>query len=354
MFPAASFTFFQIAPVPTRTMTGKGHEMKHVAALLTAALLLTSCTDTTPPTPAPEPGQVTPTPSFTLTVPASLSVPLGQAVTLTPQVSLGSYSGSVSLDATAPGLSVTRSGDSFILTPTATGSYAVTVTARGSDGQTKTGVTVVTVTSAEQPQPQPQPKPVFLPGAGAPVGSGDGTKEGTVYVSPSAQEVEVLNLVNEVRTKGTLNGTPATAGTCVDGNFSPRPALTYNGLFAYAARKHADYTANVGWEAHSESQTGSPYFYGSFPRNRVVRAYKEQAGLDKSYFGDNNTYDGGELATAGRSNASEAVDGWLHSSSHCTALMDPSLKQMGSGMATGPVNVPAGLWGSGWVLVVSR
>ncbi|GGI88207.1 CAP domain-containing protein [Deinococcus wulumuqiensis] len=324
--------------------------MKYAFPLLTLTLLLTGCTDITTPNPNPGDGGgvVTPIGSFTLSVPASLSVPLGQAVTLTPQVSLSNYSGSVSLDASAPGLNLTRNGDSFLLTPTATGSYAVTVTARGSDGQTQTAVTVVTVTSAEQPQPQPQPqpKPVFLPGAGAPVGSGDGTKEGTVYVSPSAQEVEVLNLVNEVRTKGTLNGTPATAGTCVDGGFSPRPALTYNGLFAFAARKHAAYMSNVGYEGHSESQTGSPFFYGATPRDRVVRAYRELAGLDKNYVGENDTYAGGELAGVGTNSptAFAMVNWWMHSSAHCTALMDSTIRQFGAGHQKGVLSTNQDLW----------
>lgn len=312
-------------------------------SLLTASLLLMGCTDVTPPN--PEPGQETPIGSFVLTVPASLSVALGQALTLTPQVSLNSYSGTVTLDALAPGLAIARSGDSFILTPVATGSYAVTVTARGSDGQTKTGVTVVTVTSG---QPEPQPKPVFLPGAGAPVGSGDGTKEGAVYVSPSAQEVEVLSLVNEVRTKGTLQGAPATAGTCVDGSFSPRPALTYNGLFAFAARKHAEYLANAGYgDGHNETQTGSPYFYGANMTARVQRAYSEQAGLSTPFYGS-------EISTAARNDAQEAVKAWLVSPVHCQVLMRADYKQMGSGMATGPLNPSQGFWGTTWVMVFSR
>lgn len=318
--------------------------------LLTFTLLLTGCTDITTPPPTPDPGQVTPVGSFTLSVPASLSVAPGQAVTLTPQVSLGSYSGTVTLDVLAPGLAVTRSGDSFILAPTATGSYAVTVTARGSDGQVKTGVTVVTVTAAQppQPQPEPQPKPVFLPAPGAAVGSGDGTKEGTVYVSPSAQEAEVLALVNEVRTKGTLQGAPATAGTCVDSSFSPRPALTYNGLFAFAARKHAEYLANAGYgDGHNETQTGSPYFYGANMTARVQRAYSEQAGLSTPFYGS-------EISTAARNDAQEAVKAWLVSPVHCQVLMRADYKQMGSGMATGPLNPSQGFWGTTWVMVFSR
>lgn len=333
--------------------------------ILTAALLgLSACNDVTTPEP-PNGGNngggvVTPEPqgTFTLTVPSALVLEVGQTTTITPEIGLNSYSGQVTLDITASGLGLIRNGNTVTVTALNPGGFTVTVTARGSDGQTKTAITQVTVIAATQPggNNQPQPKPLYLPTIGAVVGSGDGTKEGTVYVSPSAQETELLALVNEVRTKGTVHGQPATAGTCVDGSWSPRPALTYNGLHAYAARKHAAYMSNVGYEGHNETQTASPFFYGSLPRDRVVRTYREQAGLTKDYLGDNNTYDGGELVVSGTSwgQPFDAINWWLHSPLHCAALMEPETRQMGTGYAYSVPNVPQKRWGHAWALIVSR
>lgn len=128
----------------------------------------------------------------------------------------------------------------------------------------------------------PTDKPLYVPVAGAAVGSGDGTKEGTVYIVPTAEDIQFLNFVNEVRTKGTLNGVDITKGTCVEGSFIPLNSLTYNGLFAFAARKHADYVVFNDISSHNETDSSSPYFYGATVRDRVQRAYLEQAGLSKS------------------------------------------------------------------------
>ena len=199
------------------------------------------------------------------------------------------------------------------------------------------------------PTPTTTPKPLFIPIPGALVGSGDGTKEGTVYVSPTADEIEVMKLVNEVRTKGTVNGVPATAGTCVDGTWKALPALTYNGLFAYAARKHADYLKNVGYVTHEELDSGSPYFYGAVPRDRVIRAYRELANLEKSYTGTNSTADGGELAGFGYAGAQDMVKGWLNSTGHCQALMNAGITQVGAASNTIPDP-----YVRTWALIVGR
>lgn len=177
----------------------------------------------------------------------------------------------------------------------------------------------------------PTDKPLYIPGAGAAVGSGDGTKEGTVYIVPTAEDIQLLTLVNEVRTKGTLNGVDITKGTCVDGSFTPLNALTYNGLFAYAARKHAEYVVRNESVTHYEDDSNSPYFYGATVRDRVQRAYLEQAGLNKVYQGDNTTTYGGELLAPIAGDASETVLDFMHSPNHCRAMMRLGLTDIGTG-----------------------
>lgn len=179
----------------------------------------------------------------------------------------------------------------------------------------------------------PTDKPLYVPGAGAAVGSGDGTKEGTIYVIPTAEDIQLLTLVNEIRTKGTLNGVDITKGTCVDGSFTPLNALTYNGLFAYAARKHADYVVFNDTGEHSELNSSSPYFYGTTVRERVQRAYLEQAGLNKAYQGDNSTPYGGELLAPVAPEVPQAILAFMHSPSHCKAMMRVGLTDIGTGYA---------------------
>ena len=178
------------------------------------------------------------------------------------------------------------------------------------------------------PTPTPTPKPLFIPIPGALVGSGDGTKEGTVYVSPTADEIAILNGINEVRTKGTLNGVPVTAGTCVDGTWKALPALTYNGLFAYAARKHADYIQATGEYDHVESQTGAPTFYGANPTDRVARAYREKGVENPPSVAE--VLD--KVLNVGGEESIQTVNVWMQSAPHCRILMRSDVKEFGAGV----------------------
>lgn len=206
------------------------------------------------------------------------------------------------------------------------------------------------------PAPAPAPTTVFIPEASAAVGTGDGTVLGKVYVSPTTQEVEIMRLVNEVRTKGTLNGVDAIAGSCVEGTFTPgtlRP-LTYNGLYAYAARKHAVYMSEVGYEFHSETQSSSPQYYGATVRDRVIRAYKEQAGLTKTYpdhGSTNHTAYGGEYVVTGRSTPEQAMRAWMESPGHCSGIMNPAKTMFAAGHALGPLETSANRWGHSWAII---
>ena len=175
------------------------------------------------------------------------------------------------------------------------------------------------------PQPQPQPAAPFIPAAGAAVGTGDGTKLGTVYVSPNAQEVEFMTLLNEVRTKGTVNGVDVRAGTCLagvqPGTLKP---LTYNGVMAYASRKHSTYLGTWGFEGHDELNTAHPNFYGASYADRVTRAHQELAG---GIFPNA----GGEIVTANGNQASQAIDAFLHSLPHCQILAQNNIASIGVG-----------------------
>lgn len=281
--------------------------MKRFVLLALSATLLASC------------GPDTPTPAtFKLSLsPQSLTVTAAGTGSVTASITTsGGYSQTVTYSATPDvGLSVTQAGNVFTVNGagSSVGNHTLTVKATGADGQVQVATAQITVQGSSA---------LFIPAAGAPVGSGNGTKEGTVYVSPNAQEVEILNLVNEVRTKGTVNGVNVIAGSCVAANFTSLSALKYDGLLAYAARKHAEYVVNVGDEGHVETYTSSPYFYGANPSLRAQKAYLDLAGLQVA--------GAGEVAGSYVS-AADMVRGWIADPAHCQVLMDPLNTSMGSG-----------------------
>ncbi|MFN4249913.1 CAP domain-containing protein [Deinococcus sp.] len=198
------------------------------------------------------------------------------------------------------------------------------------------------------PTPDPVPTTIFIPSAGAASGSGDGTITGTVRISPSVQEVELLTLANELRTKGTVNGQDFTAGTCVDGTFrkDTLQPLTFHGLLSYAARKHSTYLSEVGYDGHVELQPESPFFYSATRGDRLNRAYADH-GLDPLGITP------GEVLATGytRPNATAALRDWMSSPSHCKILMWDSTKFMGAGYHYSEPNTAANRWGHSWTMM---
>ncbi|GAA5533868.1 CAP domain-containing protein [Deinococcus aluminii] len=170
---------------------------------------------------------------------------------------------------------------------------------------------------------------VFLPEAGAAVGSGNGTVEGTVRVSPSAEEVEVMRLVNEVRTKGTLNGQDAIKGSCVEATFQPntlRP-LSYSGTLAHAAIQHSIYQSQEAVGGHEETRTTSPYFYGAMPWDRFARSRALFGGPSRGV---------GENVLGGAESALQAMQVWMTSPGHCRNIMDEEYNVIGVGYRLNP------------------
>lgn len=201
-------------------------------------------------------------------------------------------------------------------------------------------------TPTPEPTPPTTPTPVppkdlgpgafFLPEPGAAIGSGNGTILGTVYVTPTADEVELMRLINEVRTKGTVNGADAITGTCAQ-NLGPMNALTYNGVTSYAARKHAAYMDAIGTidESHYENQTEHPAFYGKTPTDRTNRALNELA----AYTGVLGTGEviGYDFTT---NDPARTVRGLLNSPAHCAVVMSATNNTVGSHVATFSKRIP--------------
>ncbi|MDO4262643.1 MAG: CAP domain-containing protein [Deinococcus sp.] len=215
------------------------------------------------------------------------------------------------------------------------------------------------------------PQQPYLPVAG--VGADSGLHPLSAgAATPSAQEAELLKLINEVRTLGTLGGKSVIAGSCAETSFAPRrlAPLTYSGVLAQAASKHAQYMGQVGYQGHDESAelaAGSSFFYGASRQDRVQRSVTE-AGLSPTYdfvasnSGENvaggtpgQTDDGG--MTTGYATPREVMEAWIKSPAHCRNLMNPAWDFVGTAYhqrAEPNVHVQPRLHQHSWVQVFGR
>ena len=122
--------------------------------------------------------------------------------------------------------------------------------------------------------------------------------------SYAENEAMLLDLVNEARSRGgQCDGTPT----------NPVPDLQVAPALRCAARLHATYLADAQQLSHEGDG-------GSSTLARVDRA--EYDGIPKH-----------ELLAADFTDPSAVLDAWLQSPSHCRALYDPMLVELGIGYA---------------------
>lgn len=195
---------------------------------------------------------------------------------------------------------------------------------------------------------------------------GQGTQPGGVtppaanYTPPSTPiitqldtEAQVMVLINELRTKGTLGGDDSVRnGTCA-ANWRPVPPLTFHGGLHFAARKHADYlahefvqTGDVAPSAHVQNNPGNPHFSGRNFDDRIARAFAEHGFAPLSRIGE---------AVAFNRNARDTVLAWLYSPGHCAAMLHRDFNQGAVGMgSTGGVYSGPYYVAHTWVLKLGR
>lgn len=118
-------------------------------------------------------------------------------------------------------------------------------------------------------------------------------------VAPDIKQA-MLNRVNSIRTAG-----------CDCGNtvYPPVQKLTINTELSAAALAHAEDMYRQNYFSHVSPQ-------GISPEERVTAA-----GYPGDFIAEN--------IAAGCTTVNEAVDAWLHSSSHCEALMKSEANEMG-------------------------
>ena len=110
----------------------------------------------------------------------------------------------------------------------------------------------------------------------------------------------MLNRVNSIRTTGC---------TCGDTVYPPVQTLTINTELSDAAFAHAQDMYRQNYFSHLSPQ-------GISPEERVTAA-----GYSGNFLAEN--------IAAGCVTVNEAIDAWLHSRSHCEALMKSEANEMG-------------------------
>lgn len=171
----------------------------------------------------------------------------------------------------------------------------------------------------------------------------------------AAQEKRAFELVNEARTHGTLAGKPIDPNTtCLKSHPAGVQAVLPVEAARIAAMAHARYLGNMGMSAHAQPVKDEIYFYGSTFSNRIERAIKEAIATKGEYnIADENVYAG--PAESAEAEAISAVDGWLHSPSHCSSMMNPLHRYAGisvfhSNLKAGPTGLT--VYPTNWVLAL--
>ncbi len=118
----------------------------------------------------------------------------------------------------------------------------------------------------------------------------------------TAFEDEVLRLVNQKRAAG---------ASCGGTYYGPAPALTYDERLRCSARKHSKDMGVNNFMSHTGSN-------GSTPWQRINNAGYIYASA-------------AENVAAGYSSPTAVVSGWMTSAGHCTNIMNPNLKHLGTG-----------------------
>ncbi|MBV8144349.1 MAG: CAP domain-containing protein [Gammaproteobacteria bacterium] len=139
--------------------------------------------------------------------------------------------------------------------------------------------------------------------------------------APAVLASEALQLVNEVRSRGTRCGQHA---------FGPAPPLSLSGTLGTVAFGHAADMADHDYFEHRDLN-------GQSPADRV-----RAAGYREKLVGENIAY--------GPKSVEEVVQGWLDSPGHCENIMDPRFAEMGIASASGRT----GRHGLYWVQVFAE
>lgn len=158
------------------------------------------------------------------------------------------------------------------------------------------------------------------------------TEQATLPSAPTELNAELLTLLNEVRTQGTVRGQNVIPGSCAESTFQPGrlAPLRFNPRAAHTAQKHAQYLFEVGYEAHAERNTQHPTFTGA--------TLKDRWHATLNTFGPQPWTLIGENVAGGQESAAQVTRDWMSSPGHCRNIMEPTFTSAGLSGLTGGVS----------------
>lgn len=144
----------------------------------------------------------------------------------------------------------------------------------------------------------------------------------------SAEEQQAVQLINELRTKGTLGGDSSVrAGTCA-AQWVPTAALNTSNTARLSADYQAQWLATYGWSAHDQPDPTFPSYVGRTVEARFTVAQRTLGTtVDWTVLMEN--------VAAGQTTPAAAVEAWLRSPAHCAAMMHPAARHIGLSLIAG-------------------
>lgn len=158
-----------------------------------------------------------------------------------------------------------------------------------------------------------------------------------ITVDVTEVDLQILKLINEVRTENTLDGAPLDKK--VSCKIKTLPGLSYSGVAAYAAKGHAQYLVNTPVRLNNSNPEDSELHKQVIPNKfRTGEGLVERLNDSSEKNKLDMTRVFGEIVAVGNATPKIIVQQWLESQSHCERIFDDEFTHFGASKARNEEN----------------